>query len=82
MHYHCINNPKYIHELKKELEKIGIYDSNKREIEIKVKEEFKSSKFFQNAVLYVNKKAKSDRKHITTVFDANVKKEYIHIIKT
>lgn len=82
MHYHCINNPKYIHELKKELEKIGIYDTNKKEVEIKVKEDFRSSDFFKSAVLYINKKQKSDRTHITTVFEANVKKEYTHIIKT
>ena len=43
LYYHSAYNPKYISELNKALEQIGIKDSRTRELPLFVKEDFKKS---------------------------------------
>ena len=64
LYYHSAYNPKYISELNKALEQIGIKDSRTRELPLFVKQDFKKSDFYKKGVLYVNKQVANDRKDI------------------
>lgn len=64
LYYHSAYNPKYISELNKALEQIGIKDSRTRELQLFVKEDFKKSDFYKKGILYVNKQVANDRKDI------------------
>ena len=64
LYYHSAYNPKYISELNKALEQIGIKDSRTRELPLFVKEDFKNSEFYKKGILYINKQVANDRKDI------------------
>ena len=64
LYYHSAYNPKYISELNKALEQIGIKDSRTVELPLLVKEDFKKSDFYKKGILYVNKRVANDRKDI------------------
>lgn len=64
LYYHSAYNPKYISELNKALEQIGIKDSRTKELPLFVKEVFKKSDFYKKGMLYVNKQVANDRKDI------------------
>ena len=64
LYYHSAYNPRYISELNKALEQIGIKDSRTKELSLFLKEDFKKSDFYKKGVLYVNKQVADDRKDI------------------
>jgi type III restriction enzyme len=67
LYYHSSYNPKYISELNTALEEIGIKAKNTKEIHLRLKEDFKTSKFYQNGVIYLNERQKYDRAQILTL---------------
>jgi len=71
LHYHSINESKYISELKTELEKSGIFvdDDKRKEINLKVKDEIKITDFYVNGKIFVNEKVKRDKKEINRLED-------------
>ena len=64
LYYHSAYNPKYISELNKALEQIGIKDSRSRELPLFVKEDFKKSDLYKKGIIYVNRQVANDRKDI------------------
>lgn len=64
LYYHSAYNPKYISELNKALEQIGIKDSRTRELPLFVKEDFKKSDFYKKGIVYVNRQVANDRKDV------------------
>lgn len=75
LYYHSAYNPKYISELNKALERIGIKDSRTKELPLFVKEEFKKSDFFKKGIIYINKQIANDRKDIEELSPAIRDKE-------
>ncbi len=71
LHYHSINESKFISDLKTELEKSGIFidEDKKQEINLKVKENIKTSDFYTNGKIFVNEKIKRDKKNINKLSD-------------
>lgn len=71
LHYHSINESKFISDLKTELEKSGIFidEDKKQEINLKVKENIKTSDFYINGKIFVNEKIKRDKKNINKLSD-------------
>ncbi|MDP3103683.1 MAG: DEAD/DEAH box helicase family protein [Candidatus Methanoperedens sp.] len=57
LYYHSAKNPKYITDLNKELEKIGIKAKETREQKLTLKKSFKESKFYNEAQIYLNQRA-------------------------
>jgi len=61
LHYHTIEDSKYISELKKALVETGIYDDDNdyKKVELKLKADFKSKPFYEKAVVFENEKMKN-----------------------
>jgi type III restriction enzyme len=74
LYYHCQNDHRYISEIKNALQKTGIELDNKRIIELKLKDSFKHSLFYAQALIYTNKQQKNDRKSITSLKDIDLDK--------
>ena len=56
IYYHTSNDSRYISELKTALKDIGIYDENTVRKELKLKDSFKKTIFYENAIVWHNDK--------------------------
>lgn len=79
LHYHTIEDSKYISELKKALIESGIYDDENEfvEVDLKLKDEFKETEFYKNAVVFENEKKKNKYEKIQSFKDLGVSKTNI-----
>ncbi len=76
LHFHSIQNHRYISELRKALIKSGIHKDTGREITLKVKNSFSKTKFFQKGVIWKNKRIINKREKINSIYDVGVEKNY------
>ena len=79
LHYHTIEDSKYISELKKVLVESGIYDDENdyTEVDLKLKEKFKDTVFYKKAVVFENEKKKNKYEKIQSFSDLGVSKTNI-----
>ncbi len=82
LYYHSAHNPKYIQELTLALVETGIIPPEKKEIHLKVKDDFKQSDFWSNGLIFINEKKKSDRTKIKDLSDLDIEKLYKHNLRT
>ena len=61
LYYHSAHNPKYISELNKALEQVGMKSIKTVQKRLYVKDSFKNTDMFKNGVLYLNKQTVYDR---------------------
>lgn len=78
LHYHSVNDSKYISELKTALKEKGLYDDDQVEIELKLKDEFKQQKFFKSGLIYLNEQIKNKNEDVKSFLDLGVRKRNIH----
>lgn len=64
LYFHSSYNPPYIRDLNLTLEQIGLILSNQVEKRISLKKDFIESDFYLNKYIYLNRKAKKERKDI------------------
>jgi type III restriction enzyme len=77
LHYHSINDSRYIAEIRSALIEQGIMDEREVTRDLKLKESFKKTQFYKYGVVWLN-----DR-HIYSFADLGVnKRNYVHIIST
>ena len=76
LHFHSIQDHRYISELRKALIKSGIHRDSGREIILKVKNSFSKTKFFQKGVIWKNERIVNKREKINSIFDVGVEKNY------
>lgn len=71
LHYHSLNDSRYINEIKTELIRTGIAppDSSRREITINVKKEILNSKFWKSGLIFLNQRIKNSRNEINSLKD-------------
>jgi len=85
LHFHSLNESRYIAELNKELVNQGLMDDKTVEKELKLKEIFKKSNFYKNGVIFVNQKIKNDYSNVKSFSDLGVNekdfKQEIHSYK-
>lgn len=83
LHYHSINDSRYISELRTALIEEGMLDEREVEMQLKLKDSFKSSHFFRSGLIYINERVKNNYEHIKSFSDLGVKKKnYLHSIAT
>lgn len=82
LYYHATYNPKYISELNKALEKIGLKSSSSVELDLFVKPEFKATDFYKSGIIYVNSRKAYDRKDIKGINPVIIKHREIHRVMT
>lgn len=72
MMFHSINESRYINTIKLELTKSGIADFDEVEektVTMKLKESFKSHKYYQNGDIWVNHRTAKDKSHMKKIKD-------------
>lgn len=77
LHYHSINDSKYISELRTALKEKGLYDEDEIELELNLKDEFKQQDFFKHGIVYLNEQIKNRNESIKSFADLGVKKRNI-----
>jgi type III restriction enzyme len=83
LHYHSINDSRYIAEIRAALVEQGILDEQVVEKRLTLKESFKKTEFYKYGLIYVNERLKNDYHNIHSFTDLGVKKKnFVHIIAT
>jgi len=83
LHYHSINDSRYIAEIRQALVEQGIIDESEVTRELKLKDRFKKTPFYKYGLVYVNERMKKDYQHVNSFSDLGVKKRnYVHVIAT
>jgi len=81
LHYHSINDSRYISELRTALIEEGMLDEREVNKPLKLKEEFKESDFYKSGLIYLNERIKNDYQYVCSFSDMGVtKKNYVHTI--
>ena len=81
LHYHSINDSRYISELRTALIEEGMMDEREIEKELNLKESFKESNFYKHALIYINERVKNNYEYVKSFADLGVKKRnYVHKI--
>jgi type III restriction enzyme len=83
LHYHSINDSRYIAEIRQALIAQGMMDEREVTRELKLKESFKKTPFYKYAVVWLNDRQPKDYQRVKSFADLGVKKRnYIHFIAT
>lgn len=83
LHYHSINDARYIAEIRAALVEQGVLDENEVTKELKLKESFKKTQFYKYGLIYANKPIEKDYQRVKSFADLGVKKKnYVHVIAT
>jgi len=83
LHYHSINDSRYIAEIRQALIEQGIMDENEVTRELKLKDTFKETQFYKYGLIYTNKAIENKYQHVKSFADLGVtKRNYVHIIAT
>jgi len=71
LHYHSLNDSRYISEIKTELVRSGIAppDDKRRQVTVSVKDKIVKSMFWKNGLLFINERKKNDRQSIKSIKD-------------
>ena len=83
LHYHSLNDNKYISEITKELTKTGIMEEKQAPKQLKLKESFKKTDFYKKGLIYINKRIKNRYENNLSLLDMGVSlKNYQHTTAT
>ena len=80
LHYHSVNDSRYISEIHAALVEQGIMDEKTVTRELKLKDEFKKTKLYQKGVIWLNEQVQRDNRHLKSFNDLpkklNVKEKH------
>ncbi|WP_291323684.1 DEAD/DEAH box helicase family protein [Desulfonatronospira sp.] len=83
LHYHSINDSRYISELRTALIEEGMLDEREVTRKLKLKDSFKQDDFFKNGLVYLNSRKINNYQHIRSFSDMGIsRKSHTHIIAT
>lgn len=74
--YHCMNDSRYITELKLALIKTGFEPDEKIEVKYSLKEEFKKTSVYSEGLIFTNRRVEKSRKSVTSLPDSFRLKNY------
>ncbi len=79
LHYHCHpgREVRYIAEIKAALVKEGMMDENEVEVELKLKEEFRRSEFYNKGIVYANERKPISFDKVKSIEDLGIRKKSI-----
>ena len=60
LHYHSHSEPRYISEIRIALKDVGLIDDNEIEVDLKLKEAFKETRFYKSGLVWKNEWVKKD----------------------
>ncbi len=81
LHYHSINDSRYISELRTALIEEGMMDEREITRELKLKDSFKATDFYKHGLIYLNEKVPHDYQYVKSFADMGVaRRNYEHTI--
>jgi type III restriction enzyme len=81
LHYHSINDSRYISELRTALIEEGMIDEREVNKPLKLKDTFKETDFYKSGLVYLNERVRNDYEYVRSFSDIGVtKKNYEHIL--
>lgn len=72
LHYHSINDSRYISELRTALIEEGMADEREVTKPLKLKDSFKATKFYQHGLIYLNERARNNCEQVWSFADLGV----------
>jgi type III restriction enzyme len=75
LHYHSVNDSRYISELRTALIEQGMIDNDTVVRDLVIKDTFKKEDLYKNGVIYTNKKRKKDYRKIKSLEDMGVSRK-------
>lgn len=84
LHYHSLNDSRYIAEIKSELVKSGITppDEKRKIITVSVKDIIKNTKFWKNGLLFINEQKENTREKVKRMHDLVSETIFKHKLRT
>jgi len=83
LHYHSINDSRYIAEIRQALIEQGMMDESEVTRELKLKEPFKETDFYKYGLVWLNDRQPKDYQRVKSFADLGVKKRnHVHFIAT
>lgn len=83
LHYHSINDSRYITEIRHALIEQGMMDEREVTRELKLKDSFKRTQLYKYGLVWLNDRRLKDYQHIRSFADLGVKKRnYVHVVAT
>ena len=78
LHYHSINNSRYISEIRTALIDEGMLDERTVEKRLKLKSEFKESDFYKRGIIYINERVENKNESVRSFADIGVSSNSYH----
>ena len=83
LHYHSINDSRYVSELRTALIEEGMMDEQEISKELTLKDSFKTTAFYQHGLIYLNNRIKNRYEHVRSFSDMRISsKNYQHSFAT
>lgn len=84
LHYHSLNDSRYINEIKAELVKTGIAppDDRRNRVSVSIKDNIKNTKFWKNGQLFLNEQLKNNRSNVKSMHDLVSETLFKHKLRT
>ena len=83
LHYHSINDSRYVSELRTALIEEGIMDEQEVSKKITLKNSFKATAFYQRGLIYLNSRIKNKYEHVWSFSDMKISsKNYQYVLAT
>ncbi len=83
LHYHSINDSRYIAEIRQALIEQGMMDEREVTRELKLKEPFKKTQFYKYGIVWLNDRRPKDCSKVQSFADLGVsRRNYVHVIAT
>ncbi len=83
LHYHSVNDSRYISEIRTALIDEGILDERTVEKPLKLKSEFKETDFYKRGIIYINERVKNRNESVRSFADLDVSlKNYRYSLAT
>jgi type III restriction enzyme len=81
LHYHSINDSRYISELRTALIEEGMLNEREIKKELNLKKSFKNTDYYKHSLIYINKRVKNNYEYVKSFEDLGVRKRnYVHKI--
>ena len=84
LHYHSLNDSRYIAEIKSELVKSGITppDEKRKQITVSIKDDIKDTRFWKNGLLFINEQKENSRDKVKRMHDLVAETIFKHKLRT
>ena len=77
LHYHSINDSRYITEIRKALIEVGILEDREKEYQLNLKDSFRQTDFYNNGLIFKNDRYKNTYEYVRSFADFGIKKRNI-----